>query len=129
MIYENIYQKLDRLGVIALITANKDAARSKSEPFMDLHFDRLYEQDGGIVIALAHYFEQNGDLCSDPDMEVRVYPDRHMAEALTFQQALPPVYTVVYPQPGKVDVAAKRDLNDFLSTWLTNAIRQGHRFS
>ena len=25
-----------------------------------------------MVLSLAHYFEQNGDLCQDPEMEVRV---------------------------------------------------------
>ncbi len=129
MIYEKLYNKLDKLGVLALIAAGAEAAKSEASGFMDLHFDRLYEDQGGIVISLAHYFEQNGDLCCDPDMEIRVYPDRGMAEALTFQQALPPIYTVVYPEPGKVDVRAKRDLNDFLSTWLTNAIAQGHHFT
>lgn len=129
MIYERIYKKLDRLGVIALVEAKTEAAKSTiGGAFMDLHFDRLQDEDGAVVIALAHYFKQNGDLCCDPDMTVRVWPDRRMAEALTFQQAIPPVYTVVYPEPGKVDVRAKVELNTFLDTWLRNAIAQGHSF-
>ncbi len=28
---------------------------------------------GAIVLSLAHYFEQNGDLCQDPEMTVRVF--------------------------------------------------------
>jgi hypothetical protein len=71
MIYERIYKKLDRLGVIALIEAKTDAAKSTTPGFMDLHFDRLHVEDGAVVIALAHYFEQDGVLCSDPDMERR----------------------------------------------------------
>lgn len=128
MIYERIYKKLDKLGVIALIEANTEAAKSTASGFMDLHFDRLHAEDGAVVIALAHYYEQNGDLCSDPDMEIRVWPDRHVAEALTFQMANPSVYTVVYPEPGMVNPRAKKDLNDFLNTWLRNTLAQGHRF-
>lgn len=128
MIYERIYRKLERLGVIALIEAKTDAAKSAAPGFMDLHFDRLHAQDGAVVIALAHYFKQNGDSCCDPDMQIRVFPAQRMGEALTFQQAIPPVYTEVYPEPGKVNPRAKKDLNAFLDTWLRNALDQGHRF-
>jgi len=105
------------------------AAKSESSGFMDLHFDRLYEEDGSVIIALAHYFKQNGDMCSDPDMQLRVYPEHRMAEALTFQQANPPVYQEVYPAPGKVNPRLKKKLNSFLSTWLRNCVSQGHRFT
>lgn len=128
MIYERIYEKLERLGLIALIEAKTEAAKSAAPGFMDLHFDRLHEQGGAVVIALAHYFEQNGDLCCDPDMQIRVCPAQRVAEALTFQQAIPPVYTEVYPEPGKVNLHAKKSLNSFLDTWLGNALAQGHRF-
>lgn len=128
MIYERIYNKLENLGIVALIEAKVEAVKSIAPGFMDLHFDRLHEEDGAVVIALAHYFKQNGDLCSDPDMTVRVWPDRRMAEALTFQMAIPPVYTEVYPEPGKVNVRAKKELNSFLDTWLRNALAQGHSF-
>ena len=79
-----------------------------------------------MVLSLAHYFEQNGDLCQDPEMTVRV-TQPGMVEALTFQQAIPPIYSVVYPEPGKVAPAIKRDLNSFLSMWLWNLTAQGHR--
>ncbi|MGQ0524557.1 MAG: DUF1249 domain-containing protein, partial [Betaproteobacteria bacterium] len=125
---ERIYQKLEQLGIVGLIEAKTEAAASTVSGFMDLHFDRLHEHGGAVVIALAHYFEQNGDLCCDPDMQVRVDPARRIAEALTFQQAIPPVYTEVYPEPGKVNGHARQSLNSFLDGWLRNAIAQGHRF-
>jgi hypothetical protein len=127
MINENIYARLEELGTIELICNRTESATSKSSGFMDLHFDRLREENGSVVISLAHYFEQNGDLCCDPDMEIRVYPKLRSAEALTFQQAIPPVYQVVYPAPGKVNLGLKSVLNDFLLTWLGNCIQQGHR--
>jgi uncharacterized protein YqiB (DUF1249 family) len=128
MIYERIYQKLDQLGINGLIASGTEAAKSTASGYMDLSFDRLYDEEGAVVIALAHYYKQNGDLCADPDMEIRVYPQRGMAEALTFQQAIPPIYQQVYPAPGKVIPALKKSLNSFLLTWLNNAIAQGHRF-
>lgn len=128
-VYTRNFNKLEKLGIIDLITSGQSAAKSESSGFMDLHFDRLYEEDGTIVIALAHYFKQNGDMCCDPDMQLRVYPEHRMAEALTFQQALPPVYRSVYPAPGKVNPRLKKELNSFLSTWLRNCVSQGHRFT
>ena len=69
------------------------------------------------------------DLLADPDMEVRVSRDPAwpVAEALTYQLDALGVYTRVYPRPGMVDPRAKRELNQFLATWLTNLQRQGHR--
>ena len=130
MIYETIYRKLDRLGAIAAIEAGQDYAKSQlGGAFMDLNMDVLDRRADHIVIALSHYFEQNGDLCADPDMEIRIYPARRMAEALAFQQAIPPIYQEVYPAPGKVAPVLKRELNSFLNTWLGNCIQQGHRFT
>lgn len=62
-------------------------------------------------------------------MEIRIYPARGIAEALTFQQAIPPIYQEVYPAPGKVAPKLKRELNSFLNTWLRNCLAQGHRFT
>jgi hypothetical protein len=34
-------------------------------------YDRLVIERHGEMISVAHYFEQNGDLIPDPDVEVR----------------------------------------------------------
>jgi len=128
-IYNRNFNKLEKLGIIDLINTRKEAAKSESAGFMDLHFDRLYEENGAVIIALAQYFKQNGDSCCDPDMQIRIHPEQHMAETLTFQQAIPPIYQEVYPAPGKVNPRLKKELNSFLSTWLRNCIQQGHRFT
>lgn len=114
-VYERIYEKLGKLGVLDV----RDHKVLKSGGFMDLHIERL----GKYHYSLTHYFEQNGDLVPDPDMEVRTYPETRMAEALSYQDQFG--YRVVYPEEGKVNVAAKRDLNEFLDFWLSNLIRQG----
>ena len=49
---ENTYKKID----------NTDST------LMPLVVERLYETNLGPVFSLAHYFEQNGDLCQDPEM-------------------------------------------------------------
>ncbi len=109
------------------------AYRLRARGFMDLVVEVLpqCEETGAMVLSLAHYFEQNGDLCQDPEMTVRVFPPRQgrhgMVEALTFQQAIPPIYQEVYPEPGMVAPRLKRELNGFLTFWLRNLKDQGHR--
>lgn len=127
-IHERLFIKLEFLGVIPLIEQGREAATSKGEPFMDLHYNYLYADHGRDVISLAHYFKQNGDLCCDPDMEIRIDMEHQTAEALSFQQAIPPIYQMVYPEPGKVDLNRKRELNGFLMHWLGNCELQGHHF-
>ena len=123
-IYDNIYRQLVSIGVVTLIESGEAAAKSKAAGFMDLHFDLLYRAGKTVTVSLAHYYKQNGDSCADPDMEIRIHTDTRMAEALTFQQANPPLYTEVYPAHGRARIA----LNQFLLQWLANCVAQGHCF-
>ena len=95
------------------------------ESFMPLSVDTLYREGTRLCIALAHNFEQNGDLVPDPDMELRVDLEAETVEALTFQDRR--VFQEVYPAPGQVCLGLKASLNAFLSTWLTNIGHQGFR--
>lgn len=125
-IYDTIYQRLAKL-IPDLTEIQPGSARvSRSAGFMDLHLDVLQRSEDQLRIALHHAFKQNGDLVSDPDMEIRVYLKAgwSKAEALTYQDQF--TYRVVYPEPNMVDVKAKRELNEFLAQWLKNCIDQGH---
>ena len=144
-IYEMNYARLAELlgGPPEKIEAEK-AYRLCSEAFMDLVVEKLAPgpTQGAILLSLAHYFVQHGDFCQDPEMVVRVFPPgearfqelarstdlRHgRVEALFFQQAVPPMFHAVYPEPGRFSPELKRELNGFLATWLQNLKRQGHR--
>jgi len=95
-----------------------EAWKLEQSPFQPLHIDVLERGSDFVTIALAHYYEQNGDLVPDPDMTVRLYPKHRMAEALTFQNSL--IYTEVYAVvDGKrmVYPRVKADLNNFLYQW------------
>lgn len=118
-IYNRIYQKLEYLGVMDFPIG--ECIHLKSSGFMDLVIERI----GTNHYSLTHYFEQNGDLCPDPDMEIRVFPKEKMAEALSYQDSFG--YRVVYPEPGKVDIRTKKELNQFLDMWLSNLKNQGFR--
>ena len=127
MIYEANYKRLKKL-IPDLDTLTVETHRkSKSGGFMDLSFEVLSRTTDQFTGALAHYFEQNGDLVADPDMEIRVVPSMRMIEALTYQDQFG--YRVVYPEAGKVNLQAKEELNQFLGKWLKNLIAQGHKLS
>jgi len=80
------YTKL--LHLIPDITTREGAITLQSSGFMDLYLDVLYREPNRIRIALAHYYQQNGDLVPDPDMELWVYPEAQKVTAKTFQNAL-----------------------------------------
>ncbi len=125
MIYENNYKKLLHL-IPDLGTASFADRKLKADGFMDLNIDMLYKKGDRTVIALSHYFKfPSGDMIADPDMEIAVYPERKMVEALSYQDAFG--YRRVYPEPGMVDPRAKKELNSFLGQWLSNLKSQGHR--
>ena len=118
-VYEMIYKKLQQIGI--LDESGKMEAeymKFKSSGLMDLNVDNLLNNR----IALAHNGIQNGDVMSDPDVEVQIYPDQKMAEALTFQNDYLGIYQEVYPEPGKYHPKLKKDLNEFLNDWLQNII-------
>jgi len=86
---------------------------------MDLHIDFLrVEENNAFIIGMGHNYRQNGDVMADPDMEIRIFPNTQMAEALTFQLDSLGIYQRVY-QDNKVDISLKKDLNSFLDKWLT----------
>ena len=122
-IHTRIYHKL--LDVIPDLLTISESGKSKVEGFMDFNLDILHRRPDRIIIAISHYYEQNGDSVADPDMELAVYPQREKAEALAYQDIWG--YRRVYGEDGAtVDMKAKRELNSFLNQWLTNLIHQGH---
>ena len=135
MIYETIYKKLDRLIPLGVkeLQEGEGFIKLKSEGYMDLNVDTLKHkehpnggQDGHcFIIAMAHNHIQNGDVMADPDMEIAIYPEMKMAEALTYQQDGLGIYQMVYPEPGLINIKLKRALNSFLNQWLGNLKKQG----
>ena len=92
-LYEANYRRLEALvGRPFGDLRSERACRLRASGFMDLVVEVLPQcpETGAMVLSMAHYFEQNGDLCQDPEMTVRVF-SYGMIEALIFQQAMPPI--------------------------------------
>ncbi len=125
-VYQRNYQKLLQLiPQVAELQVGHYLRFEAGKAFMPLSVDTLGREEKRLHIALAHNFEQNGDLVPDPDMELRVDLEAETVEALTFQDQL--VYQEVYPAPGMVQPNLRVSLNSFLSTWLSNLRTQGFR--
>lgn len=130
-VFEKNYDLMVKLGIILEDNSVPSYRKSISSGVMDLVVERNELTDGFndqkcIGFSIAHYFVQCGDLCSDPIMEILYYPDTNMVEAYSIEMSLPPMYEVVYPLPGKVNVKAKKSQNSFLHSWLNNLVAQGH---
>ena len=117
-----LYKALEMIGDD--LTNLPTYRKSKADGFMDLCMDLLSEEPGKTVISLAHYFEQNGDLVCDPDMEIAIYTQDGTAEALSFQDQRR--FVRVYDEHGNKDQSLADDLNRFLALWLSNLLVQGH---
>jgi hypothetical protein len=115
-----IYEKLDKLtGGIEKFASSNNYLKLQSSGFMDL----IIECNTPNYISMSHYYKQNGDLCPDPDMEIKIIPEIKMAEAMTYEDSFG--YKQVYIENGKKYYPAlKKDLNYFLNKWLSNLKEQ-----
>ncbi|RYE52673.1 MAG: DUF1249 domain-containing protein [Sphingobacteriales bacterium] len=123
--YEQLFKKIDALVPNLAQIEPGEGLKLTADGFMDLHVDVLWHEKDKTTIAMAHYYKQNGDMVPDPEMQIAVYPDRKMAEALTYQDSFG--YREVYPEEGMVNPKAKTELNQFLNQWLNNIKMQGHK--
>ena len=114
---KEIYTRL--LQVIPNLRNIGNYAKLSAPGFMDLHVDILNKHGNVWRIALAHNYKSGGDVIPDPDMEVTVDFAAETAQAETYQD------TYVYREVK--DERSRKDLNEFLITWLNNLIEQGHK--
>ena len=131
-IYQTNFDRLVKLGICDEAGVIRPDGKSESKPYMDLvleavpHYSFRHSSSEAIYISLAHYFKQNGDLCSDPEMVLIIHPSLKSVEAFSYQLAIPAVYQEVYPNADQVHLKFKKQQNSFLRTWLTNLIEQDH---
>ena len=114
------YDKLEKIAP-GIINGRYNYMKLKAAGFMDLVIEKLYDNR----ISLSHYYTQNGDLMSDPDMELILDTENKTLKAVTFQQDNMGVYQSVFSK-GKENINLGKELNTFLDDWLKNIERQGH---
>ena len=121
---KRIYSKM--LFVVPDLWSIDEYAKSKVDGYMDLNLDVLIATENYRRIALSHYWKHDsGDMIPDPDMEIGVYRDWEIAEALTYQDMYQ--YNDVYSGPnGQADRRYYLHCNAFLEKWLEALAEQGH---
>jgi hypothetical protein len=100
--------------------------------FMDLVVENLYFNDfaGRKVYSISHYGEQNGDLMSDPDMEIAIDEEHGTIIPRTFRNDYMGVYQEVFREKGGKWYYNEKllvDLDTFLWQWLKNIKSQGFK--
>jgi uncharacterized protein YqiB (DUF1249 family) len=121
---ERNFQKLLRIAPELRLT--REYAKSKVPGLMDLNLDVLEQSQGYMRIALSHYWlHHSNDMIPDPDMEIAVFLNDGLAEALSYQDAF--TYEIAYSDGATLPVfEVHTRLNEFLEQWLDNLTVQGH---
>ena len=90
----------------------------KSKGYLDLNIEKI----GKDRLAISHYFEFNGDLLADPDVEFLIDKEHKMILPVTYQNDPAGYYT---------DVTDNRDLqkqlSSYLNKWFINLHHYGHK--
>ena len=130
---KKLTKKAERVLRKLLPTMPETCGKIDNRPgtFMAVHVDRLWDAPkmGGTVFSVAHNYEQNGDLMSDPDMEflvsdLGVFPLTYQQDGLGIRQS------PVNWEDGKVvSYRAKQqaDITRFANEWMGNIAQQQFR--
>jgi len=86
-------------------------------------YQRLVIERHGELISVAHYFEQNGDLVPDPDVELH-YPT-WTPTAITQSIGYRREKFIQRDGQTLVDTRFHREVSSFLSMWARNIQAQG----
>lgn len=120
LLHEN-YLKLKQIAE-GIMTDRYHYMKLKAPGFMDLVIEKIWDNR----ISLSHYYEQNGDLMADPDVEIIVDHNSETVKAATFQQDNMSIYRSAYNGDELKDEYLAKELDDFLGDWLKNIKAQGH---
>jgi hypothetical protein len=127
---ETVYKKLLQLipDLLERLGTTEGIVRSRIDGRPDLIYSYAQQDgDGNHCITLSHEVEIYGDTAPDPEILIRVIPEREFAEALTFHDRF--VYQRVYEEHEDepfIHYKNMKELNDYLSNWLSRLIIHGH---
>jgi hypothetical protein len=125
---------MDSIREIITLFGGMDRLRERSirievEGFMPLCIEYVGEGPrGGILVSIAHYYLQNGDLMADPDLSVEVQPSGEWLPVAYQQDGLGIYQEAVYLERDKV-IERQRLVNDllvFMQMWDENIKEQGY---
>ena len=118
------YELLSKFASEVLNGSHSYMKFEAGEGFMPLSVELI----GHNRIALAHYFEQNGDLMADPDMEFVFSNKDKTLHARTYQLDSIGKYQNV-DGIGEFNTKLEKQLNEFANMWLKNIIAQRYELT
>lgn len=86
--------------------------------FMTLSLDKI----GSNSVAMAHYYDQNGDLMVDPEIVFDIDSKNKTLTAISYQQDGMSIYKTYEPDSDEQD-----NCNSFVDTWFNNISTQAYR--
>lgn len=86
--------------------------------FMTLSLDKI----GSNSVAMAHYYEQNGDLMVDPEIVFDIDSKNKTLTAVSYQQDGMGIYKTYEQDSDEQD-----NCNSFVDTWFNNILTQAYR--
>ena len=111
------------MELIQGVDYNNPKKLSNSKSFMPVSIEQTGEVKQGKIYSVTHYYEQNGDLVTDPDMTFLVANGCVMP--LTFEQGALGIYQVaVQLDKNKYSPRLLSDLVKFANTWMRNIKQQ-----
>ena len=123
---ERLYKSFINLIGNSEVMKKKEHIKLSSSGFMDLHIEYLFHDPESEcdIYSMTHYFEQNGDLVPDPDIQLMVNDKGKSLTAFAIQHSTGH-YSDSGRLDGQVDMKVENEINSFLDMWFKNIKFQG----
>jgi hypothetical protein len=95
---------------------------------MDLYLTLVERQRYTTTLSLTYRFPCAEGCLWEPNVNVRVYHDARLAEAVSYSRRHPPRNAPCRRRPVPTELETKWETNRFLQRWLGYCLRQGHLF-
>lgn len=122
----NTHRNYKALLEISPILLNKNISyirMSAGDGYMPL----IIEKIGSNMISVAHYYEQNGDLMRDPEIEFILDSDKEELRPRSYVQDNIGAYQYLEKDDGTVDPIAEAQLSKFTVNWFDNIKWQDYK--
>jgi uncharacterized protein len=127
-LYESNYIRLQHL--LGTLTSLPDRQISRTKDDCDLFAFVVERSRYTTTFTLTYRFVVEESVVDDPDLQVRIYHDAHLAEALRCERWRHPVFSALHTSQHK----SLRTLDDrwqrniMLNKWLDYCLERGHHF-
>ena len=123
-LYESNFARLNQL--IPELDRLDGYYRSRVAGDCDFHVEIIERCRYTITLSLSYFFYDSGERIADPDMQVRVYLDGRLAEAMRFggDHRHAALRRLSREHRGELDVRWRRNI--VLNKWLEYLMDQGH---